>query len=148
MAAGRQPSISKATKRNRGPIPCSQIIPRHRLRSRRHQSERQPAAVEDAEVAIAAFESGKQSLARERDLGPANEERIAEIAQRRERLNALEADWAKERALVEEILALREKIAKKVAEPSRAFLKRSLAREEIRETKVSAADGGFVYEVA
>ena len=75
-----------------------------------------PAAVEDAEVAIASLESEKQSLARERDLGAAKEERIAEIeakiAERRERLTALEADWTKERALVEEILGLREKMAK------------------------------------
>ena len=66
-----------------------------------------PAAVEDAEVDIASLESESQSLARERDLGAANEERIAEIegkiAERRERLAALEADWTKERALVEEI---------------------------------------------
>ena len=83
-----------------------------------------PAAVEDAEVAIASLESEKQSLARERDLGAANEERIAEIeakiAERRERLGAVEADWTKERALVEEILALREKIAKQAAEPPAA----------------------------
>ena len=83
-----------------------------------------PAAVEDAEVAIASLESEKQSLARERDLGAANEERIAEIeakiAERRERLGAVEADWAKERALVEEILALREKIARQAAEPPAA----------------------------
>ena len=75
-----------------------------------------PAAVEDAEVMIASLESEKQSLARERDLGAANEERIAEIEQkiteRRERLAALEGAWTKERALVEEILALRDKIAK------------------------------------
>ncbi len=77
-----------------------------------------PAAVEDAEVAIASLESEKQSLARERDLGAANEERIAEIdaglVKQRERLAAVEADWARERALVEEILALRDEIA---AEP-------------------------------
>jgi type VI secretion system protein VasG len=82
-----------------------------------------PAAVEDAEVAIASLESETQSLARERDLGAANEERIAEIdgkmAERRERLEALKADWTKERALVEEILALRAKIAK-AAEPPKA----------------------------
>ena len=52
-----------------------------------------PAAVEDAEVMIASLESERQSLARERDLGSANEERIAEIetkvAERRERLAAL-----------------------------------------------------------
>ncbi len=34
------------------------------------------------------------------------------LASAREKLAALEADWAKERALVEEVLALREKIAK------------------------------------
>ncbi len=77
-----------------------------------------PAAVEDAEVAIASLESEKQSLARERDLGAADEERIAEIdaglVKQRERLAAVEADWARERALVEEILALRDEIA---AEP-------------------------------
>ncbi|MGD0187170.1 MAG: type VI secretion system ATPase TssH, partial [Roseiarcus sp.] len=77
-----------------------------------------PAAVEDAEVAIASLEAEKQSLARERDLGAADEERIGEIdaalAKQRERLAAVEADWAKERALVEEILALRVKLA---AEP-------------------------------
>ncbi len=81
-----------------------------------------PAAVEDAEVAIASLESEKQSLARERDLGAAKEERIAEIeakiAERRERLAALEADWTKERALVEEILGLREKMAKAATPPA------------------------------
>jgi type VI secretion system protein VasG len=75
-----------------------------------------PATVEDAEVAIAALESEKASLARERDLGAANEERIAEIdtaiVEKRESLGALEADWRRELALVEEISALRDTIAK------------------------------------
>jgi type VI secretion system protein VasG len=75
-----------------------------------------PGAVEDAEVDIASLESESQSLARERDLGAANEERIAEIegkiVERREHLAALEAAWTKERALVEEILTLRDKIGK------------------------------------
>ncbi|HYA74354.1 MAG TPA: type VI secretion system ATPase TssH [Roseiarcus sp.] len=74
-----------------------------------------PAAIEDAEAAIASLESEKQSLARERDLGAANEERIAEIdaalVKQRERLAAVEADWGRERALVEEILGLRDKLA-------------------------------------
>ena len=74
-----------------------------------------PAAVEDAEVAIAALESEKTSLMRERDLGSANEERIGEIdaalVSQRERLAAVEKDWTREKALVEEILALREKLA-------------------------------------
>src|SRR5271166_4062864 len=81
-----------------------------------------PASIEDAEVAIASLESEKQSLARERDLGAAKEERIAEIeakiAERLERLTALEADWTKERALVEEILGLRQKMAKSATPPA------------------------------
>ena len=80
-----------------------------------------PAAVEDAEVEIAALEGEKESLMRERDLGAAKEDRIAEIdaklASAREKLAALKADWAKERALVEEVLALRETIAKASVTP-------------------------------
>ena len=79
-----------------------------------------PAAVEDAEVEIASLEAEKESLSRQRDLGAAREERIAEIdaelAERREKLAALKADWEHERALVEEVLSLREKIAKASAE--------------------------------
>ncbi len=75
-----------------------------------------PASVEDAEVAIASLESEKTSIARERDLGAANEERIAEIdgkiAEKREKLEALKVDWDNERKLVEEILDLRETINK------------------------------------
>jgi type VI secretion system protein VasG len=79
-----------------------------------------PAAVEDAEVEIGALEAEKESLSRQRDLGAASEERIAEIdaklAERREKLAALKADWGRERALVEEVLALREKLAKASAQ--------------------------------
>ena len=75
-----------------------------------------PAAVEDAEVEIAALEGEKESLLRERDLGAAKEDRVAEIdaklAAAHEKLAALKTDWTKERALVEEVLALRETIAK------------------------------------
>ncbi len=80
-----------------------------------------PAAVEDAEVEIDSLESEKELLLRERDLGSAKEDRIAEIemklASAREKLAALETDWTKERALVEEVLALRETIAKTSAPP-------------------------------
>src|SRR3984957_1156532 len=80
-----------------------------------------PAAVEDAEVEIGSLESEKESLIRERDLGAAKEDLIAEIdaklASARKKLGALEADWAKERGLVEEVLALRAKIAKTSAPP-------------------------------
>ena len=88
-----------------------------------------PAAVEDAEVEIAALEAEKESLARQRDLGEAREERIAEIdaklASTHEKLAALKADWGRERALVEEVLALRETIAKASAQaPPAAAQKR------------------------
>ena len=80
-----------------------------------------PSAVEDAEVEIGSLESEKESLIRERDLGVAKEDRVVEIdaklAKAREKLAALEADWTKERALVEEVLALRETIGKGSAAP-------------------------------
>jgi type VI secretion system protein VasG len=81
-----------------------------------------PAAIEDAEVAIASLEAEKASIARERDLGVANEERIGEIdaalVAEREKLAGLEADWSKERALVEEILAMRDELARKAETPA------------------------------
>jgi type VI secretion system protein VasG len=74
-----------------------------------------PAAIEDTEVAIAALEQEKAALVKERDLGRADEERIAEIdvslTERRARLDALQAEFASEKALVEEIQALRAKLA-------------------------------------
>jgi type VI secretion system protein VasG len=74
-----------------------------------------PAAIEDAEVAIAALEQEKAALVKERDLGRADEERIAEIdaalVEKRERLGALQGEFASEKALVEEIQALRAKLA-------------------------------------
>ena len=111
-----------------------------------------PAAVEDAEVAIASLESEKQSLARERDLGAANEERIAEIdakiAERRERLTALEADWTKERALVEEILALRDKIAKQAAAAAQRRRLRRQPRRPPKRRSRRRADGGRRRDLA
>ncbi len=81
-----------------------------------------PSAVEDAEVGIASLEAEKDSLIRERDLGAAKEDRVAEIDAKlgiaRETLAALKADWERERALVEEVLGLRETIAKGSATPA------------------------------
>src|SRR5579863_7277644 len=74
-----------------------------------------PAAIEDTEVAIAALEQEKAALVKERDLGRADEERITEIdaglVEKRERLSALQGEFASEKALVEEIQALRAKLA-------------------------------------
>jgi type VI secretion system protein VasG len=76
-----------------------------------------PAAVEDAQVNIAALEQERQALMRERDLGAADEERIAEIGAAltaaREGLATLEVEWSGERKLVEEIHALRARLAEK-----------------------------------
>src|SRR5215831_4993331 len=59
-----------------------------------------PSPVEDAEVEIDSLESEKESLLRERDLGAAKEDRVAEIdaklATAREKLTALKADWEHE----------------------------------------------------
>ena len=74
-----------------------------------------PAAIEDEEVAIAALDGERDALKKESDLGEANEERLAEIeaslAKHAEALAALKAEFEKERAIVEEIQALRAKLA-------------------------------------
>jgi type VI secretion system protein VasG len=110
-----------------------------------------PAAIEDTEVAIAALEDEKTLLARERDLGLANEERIAEIdtqiADRRAHLASVETDWAKERALVEEILALRGKLAPS-AEPTVAAeteAARGILRERFLELGGIAPDKRMIH---
>jgi len=110
-----------------------------------------PASIEDVEAAIVNLESEKTSLARERDLGAANEERIAEIdgkiAEKREKLEALKTDWDNERKLVEEILGLREKIAResapKTVEPKAEAAKAEAAQPAEAPTSEGepAADG-------
>ncbi|HLW89978.1 MAG TPA: type VI secretion system ATPase TssH [Roseiarcus sp.] len=74
-----------------------------------------PAAIEDAQVGIASLQQEKEALLRERDLGAADEERIAEIeaslTSQGEGLARLEEEWASERKLVEEIHALRAKLS-------------------------------------
>jgi type VI secretion system protein VasG len=76
-----------------------------------------PAAIEDAEVGIASLQQEKDALTRERDLGAANEERVAEIdaalAGQEAALAKLKGEWTSEGKLVEEIQALRAKLAEK-----------------------------------
>jgi type VI secretion system protein VasG len=71
-----------------------------------------PAMIEDARVAIAAREAEKAALVSDSDLGVEDAERIAaidaEIAALKEKLAALEAEWAEEQRLVGEIRSLRE----------------------------------------
>ena len=74
-----------------------------------------PAAIEDCEVAIAAVESERQALLKDADLSDAQASVIAELqeklAKQKERAAKLDEDWRREKALVEEILDLRDKIA-------------------------------------
>jgi type VI secretion system protein VasG len=71
-----------------------------------------PAQIEDTRVAIAAREAERAALISDSDLGAADEERIAEIDKEvvslKEQLAQLEAEWATEQKLVEEIRTLRE----------------------------------------
>ncbi|CAN7223148.1 type VI secretion system ATPase TssH [Bosea sp. LjRoot90] len=78
-----------------------------------------PAAIEDARVAISALEKEKLALIADKDLGDATDERLGKIeeesAELKAKLEALEADWASELALVEEITLLRGKLGEKPA---------------------------------
>lgn len=79
-----------------------------------------PAAIEDARVAIAALEQERAALTADEDLGSSTAERVkeidAQIAERRARLEELEAAWASELALVDEIKTLRAKLGGKPAD--------------------------------
>ncbi len=83
-----------------------------------------PAAVDDTRVAIAAIEAEKAGLIADRDLGSDRTERLAEIDAERvildERLVRLEAEWQSEMALVDEIRALREDLARPADEATAA----------------------------
>jgi type VI secretion system protein VasG len=76
----------------------------------------QPAAIEDAKVAIAGLEREKVALSGERDLGSENKTRLAEIeaaiAEKQKTLETLTAEWQREDALVKEIRDLREAVGK------------------------------------
>jgi type VI secretion system protein VasG len=74
-----------------------------------------PASVEDTRIAITGLEKEKAALIADRDLGTDSSARVAEIdtelASLAEKLAALEADWAKQKAIIDEINALRAEIA-------------------------------------
>jgi type VI secretion system protein VasG len=82
-----------------------------------------PAAIEDARRAICSLENEKAALQGDRDLGETDEIRLVAIDEglgaAREKLQALEADWTKEKALVEEIRSLREILREAEFEKSR-----------------------------
>jgi type VI secretion system protein VasG len=94
-----------------------------------------PAMVEDTRELLIARKKELTALEREREVGAADEERIAEVKETidatTERLTALEAEWASEKALVETFRGLREKIAagqQPEADEARAKLKESISQ--------------------
>lgn len=83
-----------------------------------------PASIEDTRIAITALDKEKLALETDRDIGTDAGERLAEIATEtatlQEKLAKLEGEWDSEKAIVEEIKALREKIAKAAAAKAKA----------------------------
>jgi len=79
-----------------------------------------PAAIADVKATIEARRRALDAQEREAELGRVDDERIgelkAEIAGTEDKLKALEADFAREKAIVDEILQLRAKMAKPAAE--------------------------------
>ncbi|MFJ5368600.1 type VI secretion system ATPase TssH [Bosea sp. CER48] len=97
-----------------------------------------PAAIEDARVAISSLEQEKAALTADADLGTDSAKRLgeieAEITDRQEKLAALEAAWAGELAIVEEIKALRAKLGEKAPEAQAGE-----AKEQVGETAAPAS---------
>ncbi|WP_395665433.1 type VI secretion system ATPase TssH [Methylocella sp.] len=91
-----------------------------------------PAALSDARAGAHALEAEKAALLADDDLGETDEDRLAEIgaelAALGEKTKALEAEWAQERALIDEIVALRAALAETPQDvEKRATLKERLA---------------------
>ena len=91
-----------------------------------------PALVEDARVAIVAREAERAALVCDGDLGVDDTDRITtldvDIAALREKLSGLEAEWATEQALVNDIRGIREILA----EPKQGDDETTAKRAELR----------------
>jgi type VI secretion system protein VasG len=107
-----------------------------------------PAAIEDGEVAIASLESERAALLRESDLTEAHAPKIAEIdeklAKARERAEALDKDWAQEKALVQEILDLRKKLAEAKGEAD-VDSDRAALRAKAQDLAAISAESRMIY---
>jgi len=107
-----------------------------------------PAAIEDAEVAIAALESERQALVKDSDLSDAQADKIAEIQEKlgkaKEKLAGLEQSWNKEKDLVKEILELRGKIAEAKGETDTVADKATL-REKAEALGSLPVDTRMIY---
>jgi type VI secretion system protein VasG len=91
-----------------------------------------PALVEDARVAIVAREAERAALVCDGDLGVDDTDRITtldvDIAALKEKLSGLEAEWATEQALVNDIRGIREILA----EPKQGRDETTAKRAELR----------------
>jgi type VI secretion system protein VasG len=91
-----------------------------------------PALVEDARVAIVAREAERAALVCDGDLGVDDTDRITtldvDIAALREKLSGLEAEWATEQTLVNDIRGIREILA----EPKQGDDETKAKRAELR----------------
>ncbi len=94
-----------------------------------------PAAVEDTRVGIKALADERAALVADEELGKSSGRRIAEIDKLSIELNAklvgLEADWASEKALVDEIQAMRKQFAEAKPEGGAEPPDRAPLREKI-----------------
>lgn len=80
-----------------------------------------PASLEDTRIAITALEKEKAALLADRDLGTDSADRIgeidAELATLAERLAKLDGEWARDKAIIDEIKAYRAEINAKSTPP-------------------------------
>jgi type VI secretion system protein VasG len=107
-----------------------------------------PALIEDARVAIAAREAEKAALVSDSDLGIEDADRMtaldADIATLKDRLAALESEWAKEQAMVNDIRSIR----KILAEPKQgddAAAKRAELRDKFDALEGIAPEKRMIY---
>ncbi len=107
-----------------------------------------PAAVEDCEVDIASLQSERAALLRESDLSDSQSTKIAEIdvklTRARRRSAGLDEHWVHEKALVKEILDLREKIAGAKGETDVEF-DRAALREKAQTLGALAPETRMIY---
>jgi type VI secretion system protein VasG len=107
-----------------------------------------PALIEDARVAIAAREAEKAALVSDSDLGIDDAERMttldADVAELKDKLAALECEWAREQAMVNDIRSIR----KILAEPKQgddATAKRAELRDKFDALEGIAPEKRMIY---
>ena len=105
-----------------------------------------PAIIEDTRASIAAREKEKAGQIAERDLGTADEERIAVIAKEIDELQSkmteLEAAWKRETELVNEIRSLRDILSENKDDPT---AKREELRAKFLQLEGNAVEQRMIY---